>query len=327
MSSFFDVYGHEEIIKNLGKSLNAMSYSHAYIFDGVMGVGKKLLAGIFAKALQCSSESARPCNECISCRAFGVGNHPDIMYVVPSGKTLGVDDIREQVGNVVHVRPYAYLHKIFIIHGADQMTVAAQNALLKTLEEPLSYAVFLLISENFNNFLPTILSRCVTLKLKPLSSELVEQYLTKQGYELSEARATSIASGGSIGQAMTLISDETFKEHQKEVHDILNSLPRASLWDILLLAKRLEKLKEHSARSLSFIQMWYRDALTYKATESSERFIQKDLERSIITFSDAMSFKQLIAGMGAARDAGYNLGANSNYLLTMEVMLMKMAGR
>jgi len=326
MSSFSDIYGHDEIIKYLEKSLNALSYSHAYIFDGIMGVGKKSLAGIFAKALQCS-ESARPCNECISCRAFDVGNHPDIIYVAPSGKTLGIDDIREQVGNVVHIRPYAYKHKIFILHDADKMTVSAQNALLKTLEEPPSYAIFLLISESFNNFLPTILSRCITLKLKPLSTEPVERYLTKQGYELSEARTASIASGGSIGQAMTLISDETFKEHQKEVHDILNSLLGASLWDILLLAKRLEKLKDHSARSLNFIQIWYRDALTYKATGSAERFIQKDLERSIIAFSNTMSFRKLIGGMEAASEASYNLGANSNFLLTMEVMLMKMAGR
>jgi len=326
MSNFSDIYGHEEIIKNLKKSLDAESYSHAYTFDGIMGIGKKMLSGVFAKALQCR-DVARPCNECISCRAFDVGNHPDIIYVVPSGRTLGVDDIREQVGNVVHIRPYQYEHKIFIIHGADQMSIAAQNALLKTLEEPPSYAVFLLISENFNNFLPTIVSRCVTLKLKPLHNELVEKYLKEHGYETSEAIAAAIASGGSIGGATTLISDDTFKEHQKEVHDILNSLPIASLWDILLLAKRFEKMKDHSIRSLNFIQIWYRDALIYKATGSSERFMQKDLEKSVIAFGEQMSFKQLTMGMEAARDAGYNLGANSNYLLTMEVMLMKMAGR
>jgi DNA polymerase-3 subunit delta' len=326
MYRFSDIYGHEDIIKSLKKSLDAKSYSHAYIFDGIMGVGKKTLVGIFAKALQCS-DLARPCNECISCRAFDVGNHPDIIYVVPSGRALGVDDIREQVGNVVHIRPYKYEHKIFIIHGAEQMSHAAQNALLKTLEEPPSYAVFLLVSENFNNFLPTILSRCVTLKLKPISHELVEKYLKEQGHAVSEARTSAIASGGSIGEAKILIADETFKDHQKEIRDILNSLLGASLWDILLLAKRLEKLKDHSTRSLNFIQMWYRDALIYKATGSAERFMQKELEKSVIAFCERMSFRELMAGMDAAHDAGYNLSANSNYLLTMEVMLMKMAGR
>jgi len=325
MYSFSNVYGHEEVVSNLKKSLASESCGHAYIFDGIEGVGKKLLSGIFAKALQCS-ESARPCNECISCRAFDVKNHPDIIYVEPTGRTLGVDDIREQVTNVVHTRPYKYKHRVFILNRADQMTIAAQNALLKTLEEPPSYAAFLLISENVNSFLPTILSRCVTLRLKPLRTELVEQYLKDNNYQHVEIQSAAIASGGSIGKATTFIADETFIEHQKEVRAILNSLPMAGLWDILLLAKRLEKLKDHSARSLNFIQMWYRDALVYKASGGSERIIQKDLTEEIMVFSNKMSLKKLAGGMDAVIDAGGAISSNSNYLLTMEVMLMKMVG-
>jgi len=325
MYSFSDVYGHEEVISNLRKSLANKSYSHAYIFDGIEGVGKKLLSGIFAKALQCS-ESARPCNECISCRAFDVKNHPDIIYVEPTGRTLGVDDIREQVTNIVHTRPYKYEHRVFILGGADKMTAQAQNALLKTLEEPPPYAVFLLISENVNNFLETIVSRSVTLSLKPLQTELVERYLRKNSYEHADIEAVSLASGGSIGKAIILIADETFLEHQKELCDILKSLPTADLWDILLLARRLEKLKEHSARSLNFIQIWYRDAMVYKASGSSERLMQKDSANEIAAFCEKMTLKKLAIGMDAVMEAGNALSSNSNYLLTMEVMLMKMAG-
>jgi len=326
MHRFSDVYGHEAIIKNLEKSLATGSCSHAYIFDGIAGIGKKLMSGIFAKALQCES-SARPCNECISCRAFDVRNHPDIIYVKASGRTIGVDDIREQVSNIVNIRPYKYTYKIFIVHGADQMTTAAQNALLKTLEEPPSYAVFLLISENSNNFLPTILSRCVMLKLKPLPVNLIEEYLVRNNYEHINFQSVALASGGSIGKSIDLITDETFAEHQKEVYDILNSLPGAALWDILLLAKRLEKMKDHSVRSLNFIQIWYRDALAYKGTGSTGRLMQKDVQDRIVAFCDRMSFRKLVCGVDAIAEAGYNLGANSNYLLTMEIMLMKMAGR
>jgi len=327
MYEFSNVCGHENIIDNLKKSLAANSYSHAYIFDGTQGVGKQLLAGIFAKALQCD-DLARPCDECISCRAFDVGNHPDIIYVTPAGRTLGVDNIREQVSSVVYIRPYKYKHKIFILNDADLMTVAAQNALLKTLEEPPPYAIFLLISENLNNFLPTILSRCVTLKLRPLPVEIVEAHLRKQNYDNKDIdfRAAAIASGGSIGRAFALITDETLGEHQKEAHDILNILPTISLWDILLLAKRLEKMKDNPQRMLDFMQMWYRDALIFKATGASSHFMHRDLASSIINFSDKMSFAQLTQGMDAINDTRYNLKANSNYLLTMEVMLMKMAG-
>ena len=325
MSGFSNVYGHEDIIESLKKSLAADSYSHAYIFDGIAGVGKRLLAGLFAKALLCT-QSARPCDECISCRAFDARNHPDIIFVSSDKRSIGVEDIRDQVGSAVHIRPYKYKHKIFILDNADKMSVQAQNALLKTLEEPPSYAVFLLISTNINNFLPTILSRCVTLKLKPLPVELVARYLADKGIEHSDMLSVSIASGGSIGKACRLIADDTFNEQKKEIHDLLNNLPGSNLWDILLLAKRLEKFKDHSAQMLEFMHIWYRDALIHKATGSSARFMQKDSEREIIAFSERMSFKKLVQGLDGIISAGYSLRYNSNYLLTMEVMLMRMAG-
>jgi len=326
---FSDVLGHEEVIGNLKKSLATDSNSHAYIFDGISGVGKKLLAGIFAKALQCE-QPARPCNECISCRAFDVGAHPDIIHVTPSKRTsanaLGVDDIRDQINSSAHIRPYKYRHKIFILDSADQMSAQAQNALLKTLEEPPGYAVFLLISTNLNGFLPTILSRCVTLRLKPLNIKTVEDYLKSQAHDPSDIHAAAVTSGGSIGRALMLISDDSFKENRKEIHEILNNLPDSNLWDILLLAKRLEKFKDNSSRMLDSMHMWYRDALVYKATGSSSGFMQKDLSSDIVSFSERMSFKKLIAGTDSIIGAGYNLRFNGNYLLTMEVMLMKMAG-
>ena len=326
MYKFSDICGHEAIKSSLQKSLALNTHSHAYIFDGIKGVGRALLAEVFAKALQCE-EAVRPCNECISCRAFGASNHPDIIYVKPrTGSSLGVDDIREQINSTVHIRPYKYEYKIFILNNADKMTPQAQNALLKTLEEPPSYAVFLLVSESFHNFLPTIISRCVVLRLKALPAKKVEDYLIGLGYEASDAYPAAVASGGSIGAAIMLVSDESFKEDRKEIGDILNSLPNSNLWDILLLAKRLEKFKDNSARMLNFMHSWYRDALVCKAADEEIRLIQGDLSENIKLFSSRMSFKKLILGADSILGASSNLKSNGNYLLTMEVMLMKMAG-
>jgi len=325
MYKFSDVYGHETIITSLQKSLALNKHSHAYIFDGIEGVGRALLAGIFAKALQCE-KTDRPCNECISCRAFDASNHPDIIYVSPKGASLGVDDIREQVNSTVHIRPYKYKYKIFILDNADKMTPQAQNALLKTLEEPPSYAVFLLVSESLHNFLPTILSRCVVLRLKPLPVKKVEDYLLGLRYKVSDAYPAAVASGGSIGAALLLVSDEDFKEERKEIGDILNSLPDSNLWDILLLAKRLEKFKGNSVRMFDFMNSWYRDALVWKATGDTSSFIQTDLVENIKLFSERMSLKKLALGADSILGASYNLKFNGNYLLTMEVMLMKMVG-
>src|SRR5699024_725727 len=120
-----------------------------------------------------------PCGHCRSCSAFDSGNHPDIVYVRPTKKTLGVDDVREQILENVSLKQYRYRYKIYIVEQADTMTVQAQNALLKTLEEPPAYAVFLLLAENQTAFLPTILSRTVTLHIRPLPDTMVADYLEK----------------------------------------------------------------------------------------------------------------------------------------------------
>ena len=328
MYKFSGIYGHEIIINSLEKALETGAHAHAYIIDGISGIGKTMLSGIFSRALNCA-EKIRPCNECTSCKASLAFNHPDIIYVKAKGAALGVSDIREQVNSVAHIRPYGYSYKIFILEQADKMTVQAQNALLKTLEEPPSYAVFLLISENSHNFLPTIVSRCVSLKLRPLTTGQVRSYLLAEGYDASLIPACAAASGGSIGRAIALAKDETYEEERKELQDILNSLPDSSLWDILLVAKRLEKFKDRSERMLDFMHLWYRDALVHKAVGgegSSQSFIRQDLNLAAEDFSRKMPLKKLISGADSLVSAGHSLRANGNYLLTMEIMLMKMAG-
>ncbi|MEI3523193.1 MAG: hypothetical protein V8Q36_03205 [Anaerotignum sp.] len=128
--------------------------SHAYLLTGSSGSGKRLIADTFAKTLQCEAGGTEPCGHCRSCSAFDSGNHPDIVYVRPAKKTLGVDDVREQILEDVSLKQYRYRYKIYIVEQADTMTVQAQNALLKTLEEPPAYAVFLLLAENQTAFLP-----------------------------------------------------------------------------------------------------------------------------------------------------------------------------
>ena len=327
MQKFADIIGHGFVVESLKKAMNSGRVSHAYIFDGIEGVGRKSVAQVFAKTLQCQNGADEPCNECISCRAFGDLNHPDVIYVTPEKtQSLGVDDIREQVNKNAKIKPYQYKYKIFIIDNADEMTVQAQNALLKTIEEPPSYAVFLLISSSLKNFLPTIISRCVIYKLKPAGNDDVMGFLKAKGYNEMDAIGASAPSGGSIGKALMLIEDESFKEDRAEISSHLNRLPDLNLWDILLLAKELEKYKDNAERMLSVMYLWYRDALIYKSTGSMDSFMQMDMTKNIIAFAKNMSLKKLAAGIDSVIDARWALGYNANYLLTMEVMLMKMAG-
>ena len=159
MAGFKDIVGNEQIIEHLQNAIALGKVSHAYILNGPEKSGKMMIAEAFAMALQCEGEGERPCLNCRSCRQAMDHNQPDIIYVThEKPNTLSVADIRSQLVNDVDVKPYSSRYKIYIVDEAE-------NALLKTIEEPPAYAVIILLTTNADAFLPTILSRCVVLNL------------------------------------------------------------------------------------------------------------------------------------------------------------------
>ena len=149
MGSFKDVVGHKDILKYISSAVENNRVSHAYILNGERGSGKRMLANLFAMTLLCESGNSEPCGKCHSCRQAESGNHPDIIRVThEKPNSISVDDIRTQVNNTVDIKPYQGPYKVYIIPQADLMTPQAQNAILKTIEEPPAYAVFLLLTEN-----------------------------------------------------------------------------------------------------------------------------------------------------------------------------------
>ena len=181
MAGFQDIVGQEQLKAHLQGALETQKVSHAYIINGEKSSGKEFIARIFATALQCEQGDIEPCGQCHSCRQALSGNQPDIIYVShEKPNTISVDDIRTQVNNDVAIKPYSSRYKVYIINEAEKMTPQAQNALLKTLEEPPEYAVILLLVSNVNTLLPTILSRCVLLNMKPVRDALVKKYLMEE---------------------------------------------------------------------------------------------------------------------------------------------------
>ena len=177
MAGFSEIIGHEQIIEHLQNAIRLNKVSHAYILDGEEGSGKMLLASAFAQTLQCEQGGTEPCGKCHSCIQAESRNQPDIIRVTHEKPgSIGVDDIRDQLCSDILIRPYSSPWKIYIVDEAEKMTVQAQNALLKTIEEPPAYGIVLLLTENSEAFLPTILSRCVTLKLRPVKDEQIRKY-------------------------------------------------------------------------------------------------------------------------------------------------------
>lgn len=321
MYTFEEIRGNTPLVEQLRRSAASGRSSHAYLFLGGAGAGKRLIANTFAKALQCEGEK-RPCDSCKSCHAFNHGNHPDVVYFQPlkNGKTYTIEDVREQLLETVDLKPFQYEKKIYIIEKADTLNIQSQNALLKTLEEPPAHAVFLLLAERAEAFLPTILSRVVVMKIRPLSAETIADYLMQAGHLAEESHILSAYAQGRIGQALELVEDEGFREMRQDILGKLEVLPSMSEGDAYLLAKDLEGYK-NDLRFLDIMELWYRDLLTAKSLREEGYLIQRDKKDAI--FRAAKEPAALLAKKAAAvRTARMRLAQNANFRLTMEVMLM-----
>lgn len=322
MYTFQEIRGNAPLVEQLRRSAASGRVSHAYLFLGGAGAGKRLTANTFAKALQCEGEGNRPCGACKSCQAFDHGNHPDVIYFQPlkNGKTYTIEDVREQILETVDIKPFQYEKKLYIIEGADTLNVQSQNALLKTLEEPPAYAVFLLLAERAEAFLPTILSRVVMMKLRPLSAETVAAYLMQTGRSAEESHILAAYAQGRIGQALALTEEEGFREMRQDILSKLEALPSMSEGDAYLLAKDLEVYK-NDLRFLDIAELWYRDLLAAKSLREERYLIQKDKKDAIFRAA-AEPPERLAKKAAAVRTARMRLAQNANFRLTMEVMLM-----
>lgn len=321
MYTFEEIRGNTPLVEQLRRSAASGRSSHAYLFLGGAGAGKRLIANTFAKALQCEGEK-RPCDSCKSCHAFNHGNHPDVIYFQPlkNGKTYTIEDVREQLLETVDLKPFQYEKKIYIIEKADTLNIQSQNALLKTLEEPPAHAVFLLLAERAEAFLSTILSRMVVMKIRPLSAETIADYLMQAGHLAEESHILSAYAQGRIGQALELVEDEGFREMRRDILGKLEALPSMSEGDAYLLAKDFEVYK-NDLRFLDIMELWYRDLLTAKSLREEGYLIQRDKKDAI--FRAAKEPAALLAKKAAAvRTARMRLAQNANFRLTMEVMLM-----
>ena len=310
MSGFKDVVGHKNIIQYIGNAVKTDKVSHAYIMNGEKGAGKKLLANLFAMSLQCQNreEDGDACGKCQSCKQAMNHNQPDIIKVThEKPNTISIDDIREQVNNDIVIKPYSSRYKIYIIADADMMSVQAQNAILKTIEEPPEYAVIMLLTENAETLLPTIRSRCVMLKLRNIKDQLVKKYLMEQG---------------NMGKAIMLATSEHFNEIKEEAVHLLRNINDLDLNELIEAVKRCMSYKLEITDYMDVIAVWYRDVLIYKATRNVDRVVFSDQLKYIKERASKSSYEGIEIILDALEKAKSRLKANVNFELTMELLLL-----
>jgi len=320
-----DIKGHERLIDALKAAIRHNQVSHAYLFEGTRGAGKTQLAKAFAKTLQCESGGETACGTCVACRQFDSGNQPDVLYPAPTKtKALGVDDVREQINRAVDTKPYMHRYKIFIVEDADNLSPAAQNALLKTLEEPPSYAIFLLLTENAGALLPTVLSRCVTYKLRPLPQDIVERHLTENGISPAAARLAAVYAQGSIGRALEIAASERFAELRTLMVGILAGIRDRDLTALFQAVKELEAYKDDIQNALDIAYLWFRDlaaALT-PGLDGATFLLQQDLTTQLMAEADTTHSAAVHAQLEAVWRAKRRLRQNGNFQMVLEVLLL-----
>lgn len=324
MPGFKDIIGHEEIISHLKNAVRLKKISHAYIFDGEEGAGKNLLAQAFAQTLQCEKGGDAPCGACRSCKQAVSGSQPDIICIRHEKPgSIGVEDIREQLCGDIQIRPYSSPYKIYLIDEAEKMTVQAQNALLKTIEEPPSYGVILLLTTNSESFLPTILSRCVTLKLRPVKDSQIRSYLMEQlRIPDYQADICTAFARGNVGRARMLALSEHFGELKDHAIHLVRHMNDMELWEITEAIRRVSDYKADINDYLDLLELWYRDVLFFKATRQVDSLIFSDEINYISLQATKISYEGLEQIIEALEKAKVRLKANVNFELTMELLLL-----
>ena len=261
---------------------------------------------------------------CHSCKQVISDNHPDIKRLITEKPNLiRVDEIRQQVVNDVGIKPYNGDHKIYIIPNAENMNPAAQNALLKTLEEPPAYVVIFLLCNNADMLLETIRSRCVMLNVRPLKDEMVRDYLM-QKMQVPDYKAGSCAAfaRGSIGRAMMLLKNDEFEEFEQEIVFVLKNIKTMDIAQINQEVKKLSQFSIGLPDVLDFLFLWFKDVALYKAGRSEDMILHRDEMRLVESMAKESSFEGIEKILQMIKTTGRRLNANVNPETTLELLLL-----
>ena len=324
MAKFTDIIGQEQLKEHLQNAIAMNKVSHAYLINGERSSGKEFAAKVFAAALQCEKGGTGPCGECHSCIQEKSGNQPDIIFIShDKPNTIGVEDIRTQINNDIGIKPYSSPRKIYIMNEGEKMTVQAQNALLKTLEEPPEYAVILILTTNVDALLPTILSRCVVLNMKPVPDHKVKKYLMEE-LQIPDYKANICVAfaRGNIGKAKMLASSEEFEKVKEEAVTLVKYINDMDISEVVKAIKKISEYQFDVTDYLDILSVWYRDVLLFKATKDANSLIFKNEIQYIRKVADRSTYEGIETIVKALQQAKRRLEANVNFDLTMELLLL-----
>jgi DNA polymerase III subunit delta' len=323
--SFTQIQGQDRAIRILKQSLKRDKVHHAYLFSGPEGVGKKMTAQELAKALNCDQPGPEGgCDQCPSCRKIEKQVHPDFIHLKPEGANIRIEQIRN-LAQQLSYGPALGRSRLCLLDMASDLNEPAANAFLKTLEEPPSGTLFVLLVRDPGELLPTLVSRCVSIGFNPLPLALIAEKLMKEkGLSQEEAQALSLVSGGSIGRAFEFLKINFWKKQEAWITQ-LEGLSQAGMAQLFSWAKSWLGSREEIQENLEIGQWCLRDLIWVRAgleEKVSLRPHLRDRVRSLaFSLPDSLWLKRLILLNQAAVYQTQNVNAQLNW----EVLFLKMA--
>ena len=320
--NFNSIKWQDSIVNNLKNSIKASTLNHAILFTGNTD-SAVLLANATADAILCDEKNGNACGVCPSCVKTNAGSHPDKIIISATKKTIGVDEIRDVINNM-YVRPFIAEKKIFIFTEAHKMTPQAQNALLKVLEAPPEYGIFLMAAEKEEQLLETVLSRLTKYKLALPSSEQVLQYLLLK-YPEKKASADFAAKlcGGNLSLAERYINDDSQGDKRKRLLMFITKIISGSKSSVFDFAGYLNEYKDDFDENIEYIYILLRDMLFIKNALPKSSIINSDLYDMLFAYSSKLSEKNIFFFASKFSDCKDTQKVNSAFKLTLLNALMK----
>ncbi len=321
----WQVVGHKWAVDLLKRALAGERVAHACLLTGPPQIGKRSLALNFAQALNCLDEE-KPCGQCLACSKIAHGSHPDVQIIEGEGGTLKIDQMRT-LRHEAALSPLEGRWKVYIIRQMEQATAEAANCLLKTLEEPPSNVILMLTASEAEALLPTIVSRCQVLNLRPLATETVQRSLQERwGVDVERAQLLARLSGGRLGWAVTASqNDAILPRREKHLDEMMELLGQGRV-ERLEYAQQLSRNSEAVPELLHLWISWWRDLLL-AASGSSVGITNVDREDALRIQARRYSLGQVRNFVEALRAAAWRLERNANTRLTLEVLMLSLPTR